>query len=33
MHKEIFEQSEGIAKTLEIISGSKTFQPGIFGAE
>lgn len=33
MQKEIFEQPEAIANTLEIIGGSKTIQPGIFGAE
>ncbi|MBN8464607.1 MAG: glutamine--fructose-6-phosphate transaminase (isomerizing) [Dechloromonas sp.] len=33
MQKEIFEQPEALANTLEIIGGSKTIQPGIFGAE
>jgi glucosamine--fructose-6-phosphate aminotransferase (isomerizing) len=33
MQKEIFEQPEAIANTLEIIGSSKTVQPGIFGAE
>jgi len=33
MQKEIFEQPEAIANTLEIIGGSKTIQPGIFGAD
>ena len=33
MQKEIFEQPEAIANTLEIIGGSKSIQPGIFGAE
>ncbi len=33
MQKEIFEQPEALANTLEIVGGSKTIQPGIFGAE
>jgi glutamine---fructose-6-phosphate transaminase (isomerizing) len=33
MQKEIFEQPEALANTLEIVSGSKSIQPGIFGAE
>jgi glucosamine--fructose-6-phosphate aminotransferase (isomerizing) len=33
MQKEIFEQPEALANTLEIIGGSKSIQPGIFGAE
>ncbi|QLQ25756.1 MAG: glutamine--fructose-6-phosphate transaminase (isomerizing) [Dechloromonas sp.] len=33
MQKEIFEQPEALASTLEIVGGSKTIQPGIFGAE
>ncbi len=33
MQKEILEQPEAVANTLEIIGGSKTVQPGIFGAE
>ncbi len=33
MQKEIFEQPEALANTLEIVGGSKTVQPGIFGAE
>ena len=33
MQKEIFEQPDAIANTLEIIGGSKTVQPCIFGAE
>ena len=33
MQKEIFEQPEALANTLEAIGGSKTVQPGIFGAE
>jgi len=33
MQEEIFEQPEAIANTLEIIGGSKTIQPGIFGVE
>jgi glucosamine--fructose-6-phosphate aminotransferase (isomerizing) len=32
MQKEIFEQPEALANTLEMIGGSKTIQPGIFGA-
>ena len=32
MQKEIFEQPEALANTLEIVGGSKTIQPGIFGA-
>lgn len=32
MQKEIFEQPEALANTLEIIGGSKTIQPGLFGA-
>ncbi|MGB4225485.1 MAG: glutamine--fructose-6-phosphate transaminase (isomerizing) [Candidatus Dechloromonas phosphoritropha] len=33
MQKEIFEQPEALANTLDIVGGSKTIQPGIFGAE
>ena len=33
MQKEIFEQPEALANTLEIVGGSKTIQSGIFGAE
>ena len=33
MQKEIFEQPEALANTLEMIGGSKSIQPGIFGAE
>jgi glucosamine--fructose-6-phosphate aminotransferase (isomerizing) len=33
MQKEIFEQPEALANTLEIVGGSKTIQPGIFGAD
>ena len=33
MQKEIFEQPEALANTLEIIGGSKSLQPGIFGAQ
>jgi glucosamine--fructose-6-phosphate aminotransferase (isomerizing) len=34
MQKEIFEQPEALANTLEgRIGGSKTIQPGIFGAD
>jgi glutamine---fructose-6-phosphate transaminase (isomerizing) len=33
MQKEIFEQPEALANTLEIVGGSKTIQAGIFGAE
>ena len=33
MQKEIFEQLEALANTLEIVGGSKSIQPGIFGAE
>ena len=33
MQKEIFEQPRALADTLEIVGGSKTIQPGIFGAE
>ncbi|MDR2187638.1 MAG: glutamine--fructose-6-phosphate transaminase (isomerizing) [Azonexus sp.] len=33
MQKEIFEQPEALANTLEIVGGSKTIQPGMFGAE
>ena len=32
MQKEIFEQPEALANTLEIVGGSRTIQPGIFGA-
>ncbi|NJD23997.1 MAG: glutamine--fructose-6-phosphate transaminase (isomerizing) [Betaproteobacteria bacterium] len=32
MQKEIFEQPEALANTLEAVGGSKTIQPGIFGA-
>jgi len=32
MQKEIFEQPEALANTLEIVGGSKSIQPGIFGA-
>ncbi len=33
MQKEIFEQPEALANTLEIVGGAKSIQPGIFGAE
>ena len=33
MQKEIFEPPEALANTLEIVGGSKSIQPGIFGAE
>ena len=33
MQKEIFEQPQALANTLEIVGGSKTIQAGIFGAE
>lgn len=33
MEKEIFEQPMALANTLEIIGGSKSIQPGIFGAK
>jgi glucosamine--fructose-6-phosphate aminotransferase (isomerizing) len=33
MQKEIFEQPEALANTLEIVGGSRTLQSGIFGAE
>ncbi len=33
MQKEIFEQPEALANTLEIIGGAQTLQPGVFGAE
>ncbi len=33
MQKEIFEQPDALANTLEIVGGSKSIQPGIFGAE
>jgi len=33
MQKEIFEQPEALANTLEIVGGSRSIQPGIFGAE
>ena len=33
MQKEIFEQPDALANTLEIVGGSKTIQPGIFGAD
>ncbi len=33
MQKEIFEQPEALANTIEIVGGSKSIQPGIFGAE
>lgn len=33
MQKEIFEQPEALSNTLEIVGGSKTIQPGIFGAK
>ena len=33
MQKEIFEQPEALANTLEMIGGSKSIQPGIFGAD
>jgi glutamine---fructose-6-phosphate transaminase (isomerizing) len=32
MQKEIFEQPEALANTLEIVGGSKSIQPGIFGS-
>ena len=33
MQKEIFEQPQALGNTLEMIGGSKSIQPGIFGAE
>lgn len=33
MQKEIFEQPEALANTLELIGGSRSLQPGIFGAD
>ena len=33
MQKEIFEQPQALANTLEIVGGSKSIQPGMFGAE
>ncbi|MDD2884332.1 MAG: glutamine--fructose-6-phosphate transaminase (isomerizing) [Dechloromonas sp.] len=33
MQKEIFEQPDALANTLEIVSGGKSIQAGIFGAE
>ncbi len=33
MQKEIFEQPQALADTLEIVGGSRSIQPGIFGAE
>ena len=33
MQKEIFEQPEALGNTLEIVGGSKSIQPGIFGAD
>ena len=33
MQKEIFEQPDALANTLEMVGGSKSIQPGIFGAE
>ncbi|MBU1962811.1 MAG: glutamine--fructose-6-phosphate transaminase (isomerizing) [Gammaproteobacteria bacterium] len=33
MQKEIFEQPQALANTLEIIAGSQSIQPGLFGAE
>ena len=33
MQKEIFEQPDALANTLEIVGGAKTIQPGIFGAD
>lgn len=33
MQKEIFEQPEALANTLEMIGSSKSIQPGIFGAD
>ncbi len=33
MQKEIFEQPDALANTLQIVSGAKSIQPGIFGAE
>ena len=33
MQKEIFEQPEALANTLEIVGGSRSIQPGIFGAQ
>ncbi len=33
MQKEIFEQPDALANTLELVGGSKTIQPGIFGGE
>jgi glucosamine--fructose-6-phosphate aminotransferase (isomerizing) len=33
MQKEIFEQPEALANTLEIVGGSKSIQAGIFGAD
>ncbi len=33
MQKEIFEQPEALANTLEMVGGAKSVQPGLFGAE
>src|SRR5690606_37035463 len=33
MQKEIFEQPQALANTLEMVGGSQTVQPQIFGAE
>ena len=33
MQKEIFEQPEALANTLEMVGGGKSIQPGIFGAD
>lgn len=33
MQKEIFEQPEALANTLEIVGGAKSIQPGMFGAD
>jgi glucosamine--fructose-6-phosphate aminotransferase (isomerizing) len=33
MQKEIFEQPDALANTLEMVGASKTLQPGLFGAE
>ncbi|MDE2584667.1 MAG: glutamine--fructose-6-phosphate transaminase (isomerizing) [Betaproteobacteria bacterium] len=33
MQKEIFEQPDALANTLEMVGGAKSLQPGLFGAE
>ena len=33
MQKEIFEQPEALANTLEMVGGAKSLQPGLFGAD